>query len=396
VKGGSRVLELKLAYRNLKGAGLRTVLNVIVLSVAYVLIIWHQGMFSGMLRQASRDMIKDEVAGGQYWHKNYDPYDFVSLDDARGKIAPDLQLLISKKQATPILIRQASIYPEGRAQSVLLKGIDPEQTILRIPSDRLLTEDDVLPILIGQRMAKNNSLEIGDYLTIRLRDARGTFDAVEGKIAEIMVTNVPTIDSRQLWIPLERMQEIMCTQNEATMVVVREGVSGQKDVSDWRFKERDFLLKDLIETVKMKRASSIILYAILLFLAMLAVFDAQILSIFRRRKEIGMLIALGMTRLRVVKLFTIEGALNGILAAAMGAVYGIPLLLISAKKGIPMPEVTDSMGYAISSSLYPFYSARLVLGTVIIVMLTVIIVSYLPSSKISKLKPTEALKGKTS
>ena len=47
----------KLAYRNLVGAGLRTWLNVGVLSFIYVLIIWHQGLFTGMLEQASRDYI---------------------------------------------------------------------------------------------------------------------------------------------------------------------------------------------------------------------------------------------------------------------------------------------------------------------------------------------------
>ena len=57
------------------------------------------------------------------------------------------------------------------------------------------------------------------------------------------------------------------------------------------------------------------LWAILLMLAMLAVFDTQVLSIFRRQKEIGTYIALGMTRKQVVTLFTLEGAMHAVLAA---------------------------------------------------------------------------------
>ncbi len=75
------MLELQLAYRNIKGAGLRTWLNVAVLSLIYVIIIWHQGIFSGMLKQGTRAMINDEVAGGQYWHKDYDPFDPLSFDE---------------------------------------------------------------------------------------------------------------------------------------------------------------------------------------------------------------------------------------------------------------------------------------------------------------------------
>jgi hypothetical protein len=38
----------KLALRNLLGAGLRTWLNVVVLSLSFVLIIWLQGLYKGM------------------------------------------------------------------------------------------------------------------------------------------------------------------------------------------------------------------------------------------------------------------------------------------------------------------------------------------------------------
>ena len=132
-------------------------------------------------------------------------------------------------------------------------------------------------------------------------------------------------------------------------------------------------------------------------LAMLAVFDTQILSIFRRKKEIGTLVALGMTRKEVVALFTIEGSMHGILAAIAGAIYGAPLLVLFAKHGWTMPKGTmDEYGYAIADTIYPLYSAMLVAGTVAIIMVTVIIVSYLPSRKIAHLNPTEALKGKVS
>lgn len=389
------MLELKLAYRNLVGAGLRTGLNVAVLSFAYVFIVWHQGIFLGIWGQAEYDMVKDEIAGGQYWYETYDPYDPISIDDSHGTVAPELQAMISKKEATPVLIRQASIYPNGRAQSVLLKGIEPGQEIINLPTEKLGTGGEVLPILIGQRMARNNSLKIGDYLTIRLRDAKGVFDAVEGQVVEIMQTRVPTIDNGQLWIPYDRMQEIIGTDNQANIVIVSQNLKGLTDFPGWKFKAQKLLLKDIIDVIKSKRIGAVVIYLILLFFAMLAIFDTQVLSIFRRRKEIGTLIALGMTRGRVVRLFTCEGTLNGVFAALAGAVYGIPFLILTAKKGFAMPEAVDSMGYAISGSIYPIYSAGLIIGTVIIVMITVTVVSYLPSSKISSLSPTEALKGKT-
>lgn len=63
------MIALKLAYRNLLGAGLRTWLNVIVLSFSFVVIIWQRGLLEGWDRQARRDMIDWEIGGGQYWHQ---------------------------------------------------------------------------------------------------------------------------------------------------------------------------------------------------------------------------------------------------------------------------------------------------------------------------------------
>jgi len=388
------MVTLKLAYRNLVGAGLRTWLNVAVLSFTYVLIIWHQGLFSGMYEQASRDYIKDEIAGGQYWIDGYDPYDPLTLEESHGVILEPIESLIKEKQATPLLIRQGTIYPEGRVQSALIKGIDPDQTILDIPAHRLSSDEIHLPVMIGKLMAKRNSLHIGDEITIRWRDANGTFDAADGTIVEIMNTNVPTIDMGQLWVPLKRLQEMSGLVNEATIVVIGKGAREPKDLPGWKFKGHGVLLKDINDMIKSKRFGGAVLYVILLFLAMLAIFDTQVLSIFRRRKEIGTLMALGMIRSRVIALFTLEGAMHGILGIAIAAIYGIPILIYSAKTGIPLPSTGEEYGFALTTRLFPAYSAWLVCGTIFIIMVTVTIVSYLPSRKISHVKPTDALKGK--
>ena len=60
------MLSIKLAWRNLIGAGLRTWLNVIVLSISFVVIIWHRGMLDGWHQQARLDTIDWEIGGGQY------------------------------------------------------------------------------------------------------------------------------------------------------------------------------------------------------------------------------------------------------------------------------------------------------------------------------------------
>jgi len=389
------MIALKLAYKNLMGAGLRTLLIVFVLSLAYVLIIYMNGLYQGWDRQARMETIAWEVADGQYWHERYDPYDAMTLSDAHGPVPHELEALAVRGKAAPILITQATVYPEGRMMGAMLRGIDTRQKILSLPSDQLDPESEELTALIGTRMAKSAGVKEGDYLLVRWRDVHGTFDAAEFLIAGVFNTQVPAIDQGQVWVALPTLQRITGMDQEATLVVVDQAPGKDAMIPPgWKFKGHDYLFKELEEMIKTKSVGGSMFYLIILALALLAVFDTQVLSIFRRQREIGTNIALGMTRRQVVGIFTVEGAMHAILAALLGALYGFPLLLWTRKSGIKMPEGTDEFGMAAAEHLYPYYSLALIGGTVVLVMLATTIVSYLPSRKISKMNPNDAIRGK--
>ena len=388
------MIALKLAYRNLVGAGLRTWLNVIVLSFSFVIIIWHRGLLEGWNRQARVDTIDWEIGGGQYWHPAYDPYDPFTIVDSHGLLTDEMMAKQATGSLAPILLTQASIYPEGRIQSVLLKGIDPDQDILKIPTGLLKTGGDDIPAVIGNRMAMSNKINIGDYVTVRWRDTNGTFDAAEAKIVGTFKCNVPTVDLGQLWIPLERLQSMLQMPGEASIIISKDKLTREDQIDGWVLRDHKFLLAEIEKMIQTKTVGGSIMWIILMGLAMLAIFDTQILSVWRRQKEIGTDIALGMTRGQVIRLFTIEGAMHGLLATIFAAAYGIPLLSIQAVKGFAMPGSADDYGMAIAEKIFPVYSAGLIAMTVIIILITTTIVSYLPAKRISKLNPTDAIKGK--
>jgi ABC-type lipoprotein release transport system permease subunit len=390
------VLLFQLALRNLLGAGLRTWLNVIALSFSFVVIVFLQGMYNGMNEQASRATVAALYGGGQYWQARYDPYDPLTLPDAHARVPPALDSLAARGQAAPILVRQASIYPGGRFRGVLLRGIAPAQQILDIPTAALAGGGGSIPAVIGARMAKSTDLKPGDVVTVQWRDVHGTFDAADVKIAAVMHTTVQEIDVDQIWVPLEALRRLTAMPDEASLVVLAPGAPAPGPVALWSWKDQAWLLRDIRELARLKSIDASVFYAFLLFLAMLAIFDTQVLSIFRRRREIGTLMALGMTRTRVIELFTIEGAFHGVLAAVVAAAYGLPLLAWVAKTGYGMPQGTDSFGLAVGERIFPAYSAALVVGTTLLVLLVTTIVSWLPSRRIAKLKPTDALRGRMS
>ncbi len=381
-------LAFQLAYKNLMGAGLRTWLNVGVLSFSFIIIIFYNGLIDGWNEQAKRDSIAWEYGHGQFLHSEYDPFDPFTVLDGHGVLKEE-----QSKNLTPILIRQASIYPDGRMLSVALKGIDVNQSTLELPIQAMKESTAAIPAMVGENMANAAKLKEGDEVLLRWRDKGGTFDAANITIVKVFDTDVPTVDNGQIWIPIQKLGDMTGLQNNATLFVANEQFQAT-NISGWKFQSQEELLSDLTEIIAMKKVSGSIMYLLLLAIALLAIFDTQVLSVFRRQKEIGTYIALGMTRSQVVGLFTVEGSMYSLLAMLVGSILGIPLFAYLAKTGIAFPAASQDMGIALADRIYPVFGVQLVLTTILLVVIAATIVSFLPARKISKMNPVLALKGK--
>ena len=386
----------KIALKNLLGARLRTFLNVFVTSISFFMIIFITGLYDGMRQHAKQVTIDTEIAGGAYWHPIYDPMDPMLFEDSHSILPQDIDDLVTNGKAVPILVSQAAIYPNGRIMPVIMKGIDPRQNIVNMPTNNLSNNKGInIPVLIGKGMANNAKINAGDSFTIRWLDSDGTYDADEGTVVHIMDTENFKLDIGHIWIPIKKAQEMLAMKNEVTYVSYAVGVEKVKDSGNWIHRDVDYLIQDIEAAIEADKPGNQIMFLILLSLSAMGIFNAQVLSIFRRGKEIGTLMALGMTRSKVVGLFTLEGGINAVLASAFTVFpFGV-ILWWTAEHGVPMPMDYSEMGFMIAKQLIPIYSFSLIATTTIVVFFIVIIVSYLPSRRIAKMKPTDALRGKT-
>ena len=125
----------KIALKNLLGARLRTFLNVFVTAFSFFLILFISAMYDGMLQHAKQVTMETEISGGAYWHPEYDPLDPINFEDAHSILPRDIQSLVDQKKAFPVLVSQASIYPDGRIMPAIMKGIPPDQNIVNMPTE---------------------------------------------------------------------------------------------------------------------------------------------------------------------------------------------------------------------------------------------------------------------
>lgn len=381
-------IAFQLAWRNLKGAGIRTWLNVGVLAFTFLLILFYNGYIEGWNNESARDQVEWEFGYGHLINDEFNENDPFTIKDGNGKLKKEYQTNLS-----PILIQQGTIYPDGREIPILIKGIDIDQTILSIPVQSFKSDADMPQIAIGQMMAQNNHLEEGDRVLMRWRDKNGTFDAMEMEVVEVFNSMLMSIEKSQVWMPIEQLQNMTGLEGHATYWVANEEYQ-PKEISGWTFSDQDKLLEGFRKIIASKKVGGSIMYVLLLAISLLAIFDTQVLSIFRRQKEIGTYISLGMTRWAVVKLFTLEGVMYSLLATVVAAIIGIPLFYWMNQVGIPVPDTSRGTSIPLGERIYPIFPLVLIVGTLITIVIASTIVSYLPSRKIARMDPVLALKGK--
>ena len=93
------------------------------------------------------------------------------------------------------------------------------------------------------------------------------------------------IDMGHIWIPLNIAQSMFAMKDQATYVTYKN-LTKIADNIDWVHRDVDFLVKDMEAIIEADKPNVQVMFIILLSLAAMGIFNAQVLSIFRRGKEI--------------------------------------------------------------------------------------------------------------
>ena len=381
------MMIIRFAWKNFIGSGLRAWLNVIIIAMVFFVIVLLQGLYNGFQRQVERARILDETGRAQLWYKDFDPLDPLSFDENIGVINVDEK----EFGGTPIFYSQATIYPNLRIRPVIVKGISPRQKVLGFPSISLDTKSQYIAAIVGERMAKTLQLDQGDVFVMRWRTRDGAVDAREIQIVDVFRTDAPGIDNGQIWLSIDEMRDLWNAPGYASIYVFAKPLE-MNPPTHWSFQTEAELLSDTRKMMDAERGSARVLYFILILVAMISLFDTQVLSIFRRRKEVGLLMAMGLSQMQVLTLFVCEGLMQGLIAIMIVLVLGMPFFNWLEANGIHFMDM-DQFGLAGSSTIFPYFSfGQLAFSSAVFLFLSILI-SYYPARKIARLQPSTALRG---
>jgi ABC-type lipoprotein release transport system permease subunit len=386
-------LNWDIANKNFYRQGLRAFLNVLVTALSIIALIFMLSLLNGFQAQATRNMVLTDVGGGHYRVPGLDILTPTEWED-HTMLVPQIFGVLPETDKAEVLIQQGQLYPNRRLFPVQLRGIEMHQSLLDLPLAGLKSygdkPEDVIPAVVGVKMARKAHLKKGDTVVLKWRDKGGAVDARDVLIVDVGDIINPRIDDGVVWLRLDHLRSMTDRAGEVSWVTVRQYLG---TVEGFEFHGLDLLMADLLALLRQDRINSKILWGILMVLVCTSVFNTQILNIFKRQKEIGTLMALGMEPGRIVRIFTLEGVLAALWALVLAALLGVPFFIWFQGVGFDVSHLSEA-SFPIRETIYPDYQPREIFVSVLIVLALIIASAWVPVKKISRLDPTLALRGR--
>jgi putative ABC transport system permease protein len=291
-----------------------------------------------------------------------------------------------------------------KSETYLATAVEPEKD--RAARGYTLLAGAELPageqdaVLVGRGLAASLHVQPGQYLTLMTTTVTGSLNAMDVRVAGIVVTGVRDYDDRAIRMPIAGAQELLQTAKIEKLLVFLHRTADTSAVE--RDLARTFAAKKwTLEMTSWPQLASFYQQVVRLFngifgflgvivfgIVVFSVANTIVMSIFERTREIGTLLAIGTTRGRVWRMFFLEGLLTGAIGGLLGVAAGVAAAqLINAGDVMLPPPPGFTTGYPLRILI----EGPVLASAFLISLVTATVSSILPALKASRLPIVDAL-----
>ena len=389
------MIYFRLGFKNVFRQRLRTLLALagIALSVALVMIgtTFMAGVESLVFKEALADSGEIVVARRDYFERfRFNPLKYRLRDSAELR-----RRLLAVPGAEAAIERiDFGFLAEHDERSLALPcrglGVGQDDGVSKL-RERLVAGRPLAPggqeILLGLGAADELGVGVGDRVTAIGRTVHDSFTADDFEVVGVFDLG-NKIANRGAVMPLAAAQELLEMPGTVSKILVTTGDYRRVDEVAARMRELvpelgsgdEIAVRPWTEDPFFAGVHGVIssvgwiVSVIICFVAGLGILNMMMVTVLERRKEMGALMALGMSRLGVMASFLWESVAYGLAGGLLGLVLGIPAALYLDRVGLEFrADEIQGIPFPISSTIHGDFGPRtLVLGLAIGVVLSIL------------------------
>lgn len=422
---------LSIAWRNVWRNPVRS--GVVMMAIAL-------GLFSGLAMMAfswgisesrTRDVITTQTSHFQVHTTGYE------LGEEVQHFLEDGPALQRELDALPgVTHTSARVLASGMLEStkgnfaIQIRGINPEQEASltgldsRVIGGKYLPESRRPTALIGEALAKKigvmpkdapevEASEVAEpaeeptfnfrrNLVIRFQNAAGEITSSKFKVAGVYQAQNSNLEESQVFVKSEDLQRIIGKENDYQEIAVMlddialtESVSSQfaEDHPELNIKTWSQLAPELEFMSNSFDASMRIFIGIILLALAFGIINTMLMAVMERTRELGMLMSIGMGRMKVFGMIMLETIFLTIVGAPLGLLAGWGFTKYFGKAGIDLSQFEQGLdSFGMSSMVFPNLPSTYYLEVLIMVVVTALLAAIYPARRALKLNPAEAVR----
>jgi ABC-type lipoprotein release transport system permease subunit len=434
------MISVKLGLRNLARNRWRSALTLAAVAVAVGLMVWTLGFYEGWIQQMVQGATGVESLQAQIHTAGYieSPrvYRAFSMDDdglRRLLAVPGVEAVSPRVELNGLLGN------EQRSQVARFVAVDPELEAAATPVTDGLTAgrwlSDSPPaypapreVVLGQGLARQLQVEPGAELVVFLEAADGSLGNELLEVVGVVRTGNTQIDRMTAYMHMDDGQLLAALDGRVHEVAIRttdpddaidvaaaiastldirseapeDGAveRGEVDGDELVVQPWQKVLPSMAQMVVVFRQSYWFMYLLIYLVAAVGIVNTQRMSAAERRREFGVMMAIGMRPRRMFRTIVVETMVLGFVGALLGAVGGTLLTWYHATAGFDMTVFTDQatfsmMGVSFSDRIYFDLYPNAVIQPVLVMLFVAALSGLWPAIKSALIDPAPTIAGRT-
>lgn len=402
---------LRMAWRNLWRNPRRTIITVFSMSFGLTMMIVSYALMDGMISQMVHYATVLGSGHVQIHHPDY--LEDHSLYDTIDEIGTVLSRVESTGvgNAAPRAFATALASSGDQSAGGMLWGIMPEREVKVTELDRHLASGRFLGpgerggAVLGSNLAKNLAVSVGDEIIVLTQAADGSLGNAIYTVRGILKSVGEGLDRGGILLDMKDMDDLLWLKGQVHEVAIRlhdpdrleegtdrlvEALAGENlEVRNWRD-----LLPELDEYLRLSNTSTLIMLVIIFAVASLGIVNTQMMALFERTREIGVMRALGLSPWSVAALVFFETLFLLFLAAGAGAMAGSIWANHLEKYGMDMTSIGGTfsfLGVAFDPHLYARLHTSAITDSVLVMLAVSLAASVYPLFRATRITPADAI-----
>jgi len=406
------MMLLKIAWRNIWRSKMRSAVVIFAIASGLVGGLFSSAWMNGMAIQRVNSTFALETSHIQFHHKEFsDNFDVKKTISETSNKLNEIKGMDGVKAVTSRLKISAMAATANKNMGVTLIGIkrESEKQVFDIykkidtSAGNFFDLGKKNSIVISRALAKELKVKLKSKIVLTFQDFNGEITGAAFKVVGIFKTDNSTWDKMHVFVQKKDLVSVLeIPEDQSHEIDILLYDYSQASVLSEKLQEKypDVLSEDWSKiqpyisflTEYMNIMMGVFMLIILGALGF-GIVNTMLMVILERTRELGMLMAIGMTRRRIFIMIMLETIFLALVGAVLGEILSMTLINYYGTAGIDissMAEGMESVGY--SAITYPVLEAYRYIQITFMVLIIGVLASIYPAVKGLRLDPAEAIR----